>query len=104
LYCRDHKLNKDMINLKGYICAFGACHNRAAFGYTKKDGKFYCKEDAEDDMINVLNKMCIECNKKQQTFNVPENKKPEYCKNYVPFIYLFNLLYIWIANQKSIFN
>jgi len=45
-YCINHK-KIDMVNEYSYICAYGECESRAAFGFSKEDIKLYCGKHKE---------------------------------------------------------
>lgn len=76
VYCKRH-MDPIMKNVSGYMC--GTCGERAFYGYFKTDEVLYCWADKKDDMINVLNKMCIICHLVQPTYNIEGEKKPLYC-------------------------
>jgi hypothetical protein len=80
-FCVIHKAD-DMINLKGYICAYKDdnidCTTRASFGYDRGDTYKYCGIHKKPNMINIINKTCKKCNK-QPCYNIRGKKGGIYC-------------------------
>jgi uncharacterized protein YajQ (UPF0234 family) len=61
------------------ICKENGCKKRATFNYNGKKKGLYCKTHIKDDMIDVVNRKCTECNIKQPRFNYKNEKKGLYC-------------------------
>ncbi len=46
------------------------------FNFSGEKKPLYCRDCANDKMVDVGHKMCIKCNEKQPKFNYKNEKKP----------------------------
>lgn len=78
-YCSKHK-EKNMINVKDYICISENCNKPSYYNYAGLKDKLYCLEHKLKNMVNVKNKLCkfVEC-QKQPLFNFKNEKESIYC-------------------------
>jgi hypothetical protein len=59
------------------MCKQLHCKVRASFGFKHEKANF-CKEHKKENMINVVNKKCLECDKRPN-FGYKDEKNPIYC-------------------------
>ena len=57
-------------------CSDSECKLLASFGYADTRIRFYCKKHKKDNMINVVNPLCLQegCST-QATFGIAESRK-----------------------------
>ena len=79
-YCATHKL-KDMINvkLKSKKCNHIGCSKQGTFGIAE-NLEIYCLEHKDDNMIDIIHKICLNCNKRAYYGN--SFGKLLYCKEH----------------------
>jgi hypothetical protein len=79
IYCTNHK--KDgMIHLNPYYCKEEDCYKIPSFNY-EGFGPKYCKKHIKEDMINVVDNICLDCNI-LANYNYPELKEKIYCTSH----------------------
>ena len=78
LYCGDCKDNI-MININGLKCEFEGCNITPSFNYFGNSEKRFCESHKLQNMVNVKDKLCINCNNKRPSFNFIDEKIPMYC-------------------------
>ena len=79
LYCTSHKKD-DMIYLHPYYCKEENCYKYPSFNYEGFGAK-YCKKHIKEDMINVVDKICLDCNT-IASYNYPEFTERIYCTSH----------------------
>jgi hypothetical protein len=83
-FCKKHKTDKDMVNVKDKTCENPGCTKIPTFnvsGETK--GRFCFEHITDDNMVNVKHKTCEnpDCTK-QPTFNVLGETKGRFCSEH----------------------
>lgn len=80
LYCREHCDINTMIDHshKKTVCIEPNCTKQASFNFEGCDKPKYCFSHAQDEMIDVRTKTCLDCNIKP-TFNYPNSIGAIYC-------------------------
>ena len=98
-YCSKHK-EKDMINVKDYICIYENCINPSYYNYIGLKEKLYCNEHKLENMINVKSKLCKHqgCSK-QPLFNYKNEKEALYCFEHKE-INMFDIKHRICANEN----
>jgi len=96
MYCKIHK-KEDMIDMKNDRCYCG----RGKPSYNVKgEIALYCLKCKQKDMINVVSKMCIDCDERKPSFNVI-GKTAQYCGRCVKENKYINM--VNVNNKKCAF-
>jgi len=74
-FCKNHKIE----NMKYYDYRKCKCNKNCSFNYPTEKKPLYCGDCKLEGMVDVKNKKCITCNKKQPFINYPNEKIPLYC-------------------------
>ena len=74
-----------MVDVISKRCLYDLCTVRPSFNHVGSKSPAFCKQHAEDGMVNVRGNFCLQksCTKRP-TFNVFGSKKPVYCKQHAP--------------------
>lgn len=73
----------DMVRYQNYYCYVEGCNTIPTYGHKRGDDPISCLKHRLPEMIDVCNRMCVSCKKKQANYGVPDGIRV-YCNDCKP--------------------